>query len=83
MPHWEYKLPLKDIFHNEDLTFEKRRDEIVHRIKVSSFYAKDQHGYLGTIVEHLEDAKDWPTFNSWWDEFYDYADEERVWVATV
>lgn len=29
MAHWEYKLRLKDIWHDEDMLFEEKRDEIV------------------------------------------------------
>lgn len=31
MPRWDHKLHLEDVFHNDDLTFEQRRDEIVRR----------------------------------------------------
>lgn len=38
---WNYKLALGDVFRAEHLTFEQRRNEIVHRIRTSRFYSAE------------------------------------------
>lgn len=81
MASWKYKLDLTDVFHNEKLSFEQKRDVIVGRIKASQFYVEDDV-WLDELVGSLADSDNLTTFDSYWDEFYDYADYTRVWVAT-
>lgn len=78
---WFHKLDLTDVFHNDDLTFEQKRNEIAHRIRTSRFFAADEL-YLTEIYQRIEDAEDTDEFDDVWEEFYDYADRERIWVAT-
>lgn len=80
---WDHKLQLGDVFHNEDMTFEQRRDEIVRRIKAAKFYDEDDH-LLVDIVESLEcSGSDMGEFDYFWNEFYDYCDDRRIWVETI
>lgn len=81
MPRWKNKLDLADVFHDDAWSFEERRDEIVKRIRVLSTYALGE-AWIEEIVENLAEASDVREFDSWWHEFYDWADEARVWVAT-
>lgn len=81
MSAWKYRVDLKDVFHDENRTFEERRDEIVGRIKTAGFYDEDDE-YLGELVAYIEESEDVDEFNVSWDEFYDWADVNRVWVAT-
>jgi hypothetical protein len=81
MPRWKHHLRLKDVFYNEDLTFEQRRDEIVRRIRAARWFVEDAD-YATTLLEQLEFARDEAEFDGWWNEFYDYADAERVWIET-
>lgn len=81
MPRWDHTLKLKDIFHNDELPFEKKRDEIVRRIKSSKFYDKDNYD-LWNVVDDLSRAKNVAEFDQDWDAFYDYADSARIWVET-
>lgn len=78
---WEYTLRLGDIFHNEDMSFEQKRDEIVRRIKAAGFWDEDDYD-LGEAVELLAEAEDVRDFDVYWDQFYDWADDNRVWVDT-
>jgi hypothetical protein len=79
---WNHRLHLGDIFHNDDLTFEAKRDEIVRRIKAARWYREG--GYtIESIVEELAAAEDAAAFDDAWGLFYDWCDGERVWVETI
>jgi hypothetical protein len=82
-PSWEHQLKLADVFHNDDLTFEQKRDEIVRRIRASAWFRgchKDDD--LVCTVEELADTEDVPAFDYVWDAIYDLADADRVWIET-
>jgi hypothetical protein len=80
MNNWSATLRIADVWKNEELTFEQRRDEIVARIKRLPDCEHDAG--LEDIATDLEEAGDVPTFDQAWDHFYDWADLNRVWVAT-
>jgi hypothetical protein len=82
-PSWEHVLKLADVFHNDHLTFEQKRDTIVARIRASAWYkGYDPTGELPEAVEDLADAEDVPAFDDVWDALYDLADADRVWIET-
>jgi len=78
---WLYTLKLNDIFHNDDMPFEQKRDAIVRRIKAQKFWDPDNFE-LSDVMEGLEQADDVSEFDEAWGDFYDYADRERIWVET-
>jgi hypothetical protein len=85
LPVWDRRINLADIWRNEGLTFEQRRDAIVSRLNASPWIKnRDQSGFdqLGDIVYSLSTADDQEEFNGWWGELYDHADIDRVWIAT-
>lgn len=80
---WDHKLLLGDVFHNEEMSFEQRRDAITARIRKARFYDVDDLT-LWEIVAGLANAEDTDEFDYWWDEFYNWCDwGKRVWVETV
>lgn len=80
---WNHRLDLRDVFHDESRSFEEKRDEIVRRIRAASWFrTSDRSLFLDDIVDELADAQDGGEWDGPWDEFYDYADRERIWVAT-
>lgn len=79
---WTHKLNLADVFHDDALTFEVKRDTIVRRIKAARFYDADNWTLFG-IVDELADTTDVEDFDYVWSEFYDWADAERVWISTI
>jgi hypothetical protein len=82
-PSWEHKINLADVFHNDDLTFEQKRDTIVARLRATTWFKQyDEYDDLPQFVEELADAEDKYAFNSPWDCIYDIADADRVWIAT-
>ena len=95
-PTWTATLRLGDLFHNEDLTFEAKRDGIVARTRrlpqvtqaqdVIDNHPESDDYYnaedLINILEELADTKDVPEFDGVFSAFYDWADIARVWVET-
>lgn len=79
---WNHKLRLADIWDDDDLPFITKRDAIVARIKKLPMY--DDEGAIDSdlwwIVDELSDVIDEEDFDVVWDAFYDWADDQRVWV---
>jgi hypothetical protein len=87
-PVWEHTINLAGVFHNEDLTFEERRDRIVDVIRASTWYKNRVEGtnvfdVLYELVDELADTTTGDEFNVVWDAVYDEADYDRVWIKTV
>lgn len=81
MPKWSHTLDLKDVWNVEDWVFEQLRDQVVKRIKASPWYDEDDY-QLEYIVSGLSTTEDVEEFDGFWDQFYDWCDFHRVWVAT-
>lgn len=81
MPTWKRKLNLVDIFHNDDMLLEQKRDEIVRRVKAAPFWDEEDIE-LVEIIEEFEDVDTVGYFDAVWSAFYDWADVHRIWVAT-
>lgn len=82
-PIWDRKIQLKDVFHNESLAFDQRRDAIVSRIKASGWLeGRDDSDHLVLLVEELAEVGDADAFDEVWSDIYDEADHDRVWIAT-
>ncbi len=85
LPVWAHTINLKDVWRNDNYTFPERRDVIVARLRRSNWFTgRDTSGFdeLGEVVANLADAEDGTEFDEWWDELYDHADRDRVWIAT-
>lgn len=89
MAHWEYTLNLRDIWKEPGIPFDKMRDAVVQRIVDSDFW-KDTLEFdleanyeLTSIVEDMSMSRNMREFNLAWSDFYDFADEHRIWVATA
>ncbi len=82
-PVWDRRINVADIWRNEALTFEQRRDAIVARLRTSAWLAgRNASDPLVEAVDGLAAADDVDEFDGWWDEVYDHADYDRVWIAT-
>ncbi len=79
---WRYTLHLEDTFYNDALSYEEARNIIVDRIRSSKFYdATDEK--LMDVIDGLSEADNVTMFDYYWDDFYDWCDEERVWVKLL
>lgn len=85
-PIWAGRLNVGDLFHNDDLTFIEKRDAIVARIKATRWYKDaDPHQWEGLhdVVENLATEESPDDFDYWWDQLYDIADVDRIWIETI
>ena len=79
---WDYKLDVSDVFHNDNLTLEQKRDLIIARIKSSAFWTPADYE-LDEILDELSQVDDADYFDLVWNAFYDWCDVgKRVWVET-
>jgi hypothetical protein len=76
---WRHTLQLADVWRDENREFTERRDEIVKRIKALPMFEADNH--LQMLADDLQDAVEPWEFDDAWDYFYDWADDNDVWVA--
>lgn len=82
MSRWRKTVNVSDIFHNEDLTFEQRRDGIVRQFR--RFWPEGCDDFdIDMLLEELADAENADDFDMTWDMIYGWADDNRVWVKTV
>lgn len=82
-PVWDRKIRLADVFRNEAMTFEERRDAIVARLRASMWFkGYDEYDELPQLVEELSEVPDADAFDCVWDCIYDVADTDRVWIGT-
>lgn len=83
MPQWTYTIRLADVFHNEAMTFQERRDAIAARLRNSQWLADAGEGStLWYLVDELADAGNTAEFDGPWQQIYDIADADRAWIAT-
>jgi hypothetical protein len=82
-PVWKYTVQLAPVFHDETLTFEERRDQIVGILRRSQWFkSREDGGAVHEYVDALADADDVDEFDAYWDELYDEADYDRAWLVT-
>lgn len=77
---WDRKIYVGDIFHNDDIPFELKRDSIVKRLRSMVRPRKDED--FVCLIEDLEVTEDEDEFDDVWNDIYDWADENRVWIET-
>ena len=80
---WQHKIRLADVFHDEDRTFLERRDAIVLRCKTQLRRIYSESEDLQYLLEELSETEDEDQFDEIWNDFYDWCDDNQVWVATV
>ena len=86
-PIWAETIDLSKFFHDESLPFKAIRDTTVQLIKASRWWQQRSKPVLDNqecldCVEGLAQALDGDEFDMYWNEFYDLADRDRVWVKT-
>jgi hypothetical protein len=82
-PVWDHKINLSGVFHNPDMTFDERRDAVVRILRASTWIKHlDEFDNAVDAVDGLAHAEDAEEFDGWFDELYDYADADRVWITT-
>jgi hypothetical protein len=83
MLDWQRSINVSDVFHNDAMSFEQRRDAIVRRVRSSGWLgASDEGDEIHGILTDLEHSTNADEFDNLWDEMYDLADQDRVWIRT-
>lgn len=83
MPHWNLTVDLKPFWNNEEIGFEEKRDKIVEAIKASKWREWTPYpDYFDELVDNVAAAENVDVFDCAWDEIYDLADDDRVWIVT-
>lgn len=82
MPSWTYTVDLSAVFHNDEMTFEQRRDAVVRTIRASRWYKTREVNDLFHFVDELADTTDVNEFDSVWAAIYDEANADRAWIKT-
>lgn len=82
-PPWEHRINLSDVWRDDGLSFEQKRDAVVHRIRASTWFkGYDESDDLPQFTEELAGTQDIGEFDLVMVEIYDIADADRVWIAT-
>jgi hypothetical protein len=84
MAVWLETINVKDEWeHFQERGYEKTVSLIVAKIKNSRWRdITASQIRLDDLIEELEESLNLPEFNSIWNELYDLADLDRVWIAT-
>ncbi len=88
MINWKYKLDLKEDWQRaerKEITAKELADIIIDKIINSAFYSNSDDE-LQDIINELKGMGADDSFNDFdviWDQFYDWADENKVWVAII
>lgn len=78
LPIWKYTLNVADVWSNEGMTFQQRRDAIVRRLRKSPWHRSSET--VRDLTYELADSETPDEFNVPWDALYDEADYDRVWI---
>lgn len=87
MSKWIYTFDIKDDWrkaYNKEISAKKFAEVIVEKIKNAVFYSEKDNG-LNDIIRDFQDLRehdDFDDFDTVWDDFYNWADKNRVWVRT-
>lgn len=90
MANWVIKLDLSDIWnkYQEDEDFEEFKEALIPRLKEKLEEVQEKLGddaameFEDMISEIEYNAEDVEEFDYIWQDFYDWADENKVWLGT-
>lgn len=83
-PVWAHRIDLHVPFTDDTLHFDQQRDAIVTILRGSRWVTDSPDGsWLRVVIDNLADSDDTDEFNGWFDDLYDLADRDRVWLATA
>lgn len=81
LPVWAKEVYLGDVWRDEALSYEQRRDVIVERLHTSGWPAEDY--LVEQLVLDISQTVDVEEFDDCWAELLDRADLARVWIDTM
>lgn len=89
MSNWKYKIDVVDLWEKypEEISFEEFKEELMPILSeaatdLSYIFQDEETMKLEDIIREIEDSEDEDEFDYAWQNLYDWADENRVWIAT-
>lgn len=97
MTNWKHTIDIKDLWQNEEMPFEEKRDAIHARIVASVPYKRavrfvdgdsdgdnywDHESFVDDVADLLT-VQDEDEFDDVWSSIYNYADDYQIWIAMV
>ncbi len=88
MRNWKHKFDLKEDWQRakrKEITAKELADIIINKIVNSTFYSNNDDE-LQDIINELKGMGADDSFDDFdviWDQFYDWADENKVWVVII
>lgn len=88
MANWKYKLDLKEDWRKADrreIMAKELADIVIRKITNSTFYSRadDELQYIIDEFKGIGVNDSFDDFDVVWNEFYDYADFNRIWVVII
>lgn len=84
MGNWFLTIDLADLWQDEDLPFEEKRDAICNRIRSSNWAKLTPYpGHLNELVNAVGATENTGSFDAAFNELYDLADSDGVWFETM
>jgi hypothetical protein len=83
MAVWLLNIDIKDVWQDHDLSFPEMRARICKTLRDSGWldFTHDSAG-LDDVIYSLSQAESNYEFDYYWDQIYNYADYDRVWIGT-
>jgi len=76
MALWKTTVDLRDAWSNDN--FFAARDLIVHKIRASRW--TQENSEIDFILDELSEVANTEDFDVLWNQMYDHADRDRVWI---
>ena len=87
MAQWFHTLNIKEEWHqakNNEITVQQLSEIIVKKLKKIKIDSFEKDDLIMEFIEFSEDKSlDKDDFDDLWNEFYDWADSNRVWVKIL
>lgn len=84
MGNWFLTIDLADVWQDENLPFEEKRDTICKRIRSSNWAKLTPYpGHLNELVNAVGATISLGGFDAAFNELYDLADNDGVWIETI
>lgn len=84
MGTWFLTVELADYWQNEELPFKDKRDGIVARLRSSNWRRLTPYpGHFDELLNALGATADLAAFDAVFDELYDLADSDGIWIETA
>lgn len=75
---WKHTIRIGDIWKNPEMTFEERKTALVTRIRSTPWCKNDAD--VAAVVRRLATNRTVKGFDAAWNDLYDLADADRVWI---